>query len=114
MPTRPPPLGARLVPSGPTRDNLGQHNIEGVIATGTRSTTVIPAGGIGNLQEIRIISEQWFSPELELLVLTKHSDPRVGVTVYRLTNIVRAEPDPALFMIPGDYTIKERGVRQPQ
>ncbi len=64
-----------------TRENLGQHNIEGVIATGTRSTTVIPAGGIGNLQEIRIISEQWFSPELELLVLTKHSDPRVGVTV---------------------------------
>ena len=77
-------------------------------------TTVIPAGGIGNLQEIRIVSEQWFSPDLEVLVLTKHSDPRVGETVYRLMNIVRAQPDPALFMVPGDYTIQERGVRRPQ
>lgn len=32
----------------------------------------------------------------------------------RITPMVRAEPDPVLFMIPGDYTIKERGVRQPQ
>ena len=97
-----------------TQEDLGQQNIEGVMATGTRMTTVIPAGGIGNLQEIRIVSEQWFSPDLEVLVLTKHSDPRVGETVYRLMNIVRAQPDPALFMVPGDYTIQERGVRRPQ
>ena len=97
-----------------TQEDLGQQNIEGVMATGKRTTTVIPAGGIGNLQEIRIVSEQWFSPDLEVLVLTKHSDPRVGETVYRLTNIVRALPDPALFMVPGDYTIQERGVRRPQ
>ena len=83
-----------------TKEDLGQQNIEGVMATGTRMTTVIPAGGIGNLQEIRIVSEQWFSPDLEVLVLTKHSDPRVGETVYRLMNIVRAQPDPALFMVP--------------
>ena len=97
-----------------TREDLGQQMIEGIAATGSRSTTVIPAGAIGNLQEIKIISEQWFSPDLEVLVMTRHSDPRVGETVYRLTNIVRAQPDPALFTVPGDYTIRERGVRQPQ
>lgn len=97
-----------------TREDLGRQTIEGVVAAGTRNTTVIPAGGIGNAQEIRIVSEQWFSPDLEVLVMTKHSDPRVGETIYRLTNIVRAEPDPALFTVPGDYTVKQRGVRQPQ
>lgn len=97
-----------------TKENLGEQVIEGVRATGTRSTTVIPTGSIGNLNEIRIVSEQWFSPDLEVLVLTKHSDPRVGETIYRLTNIVRAQPDPNLFVAPADYTIRGRTVRYEQ
>jgi hypothetical protein len=96
------------------KEELGQQTIEGVSATGTRTTTIIPVGAIGNAQEIRIVSEQWFSPDLQVLVMTRHSDPRSGETTYRLTNIVRAEPDPALFIVPGDYTIRQRGVRQPQ
>ena len=43
---------------------------------------------------ITIISEQWFSPELQVLVMTRHTDPRTGETTYRLRNIIRAEPDP--------------------
>jgi hypothetical protein len=34
------------------------------------------------------------SPYLKVLVMTRRSDPRTGDTTYRLTNIVRAEPDP--------------------
>jgi hypothetical protein len=91
----------------PTKEELGEQMIEGVRAIGTRTTTIIPAGSsIGNMNEIRIVSEQWFSPDLEVLVLTKHSDPRVGETTYRLTNIVRAQPDPNLFVLPGDYTLR--------
>jgi YD repeat-containing protein len=90
------------------RETLDPQNIEGVIANGTRTTTTIPAGQIGNAQEIKIISEQWFSDELQLIVLTKHSDPRSGETTYRLTNILRAEPDPSLFTVPADYTVEER------
>lgn len=97
-----------------TRENLAEQVIEGVRATGTRSTTVIPAGAIGNMNEIKVVSEQWFSPDLDVLVLTKHSDPRVGETIYRLTNIVRAQPDPNLFVAPADYTIKGRTVRNEQ
>ncbi len=94
--------------SGPaTKEDLGEQTIEGVRAHGTRSVTVIPAGSsIGNLNEIKILSEQWFSPDLEVLVMTKHSDPRVGETIYKLTNIVRAQPDPNLFTVPGDYTLR--------
>ena len=96
------------------REDLGQQNIEGVSATGTRTTTIIPAGAIGNAQEIRVVSEQWFSPDLQVLVMTKHSDPRSGENTYKLTNIVRAEPDPGLFVVPPDYTVKTRFVREPQ
>jgi len=43
--------------------------------------------------------------------MTKHSDPRVGETIYRLQSIVRAEPDRSLFTLPPDYTLKESGIR---
>ena len=72
------------------------------------------AGAIGNLQPIKVTSEQWFSPDLQLLVMTKHSDPRTGDTTYRLQGIVRAEPDRSLFTLPADYTLRESGIRQPQ
>jgi hypothetical protein len=47
-------------------------------------------------------------------VMTRHSDPRSGDTTYRLTNIVRAGPDPSLFMVPPDYTVKDTGIRRPE
>jgi len=93
------------------REDLGTQTIEGVAATGSRSTTTIPAGAIGNLQPIKVVAEQWFSSDLGVIVMTKHSDPRVGETIYRLQSIVRAEPDRSLFTLPLDYTLKESGIR---
>lgn len=83
-----------------TKDDLGQQTFDGVAATGTRTTTLIPAGAVGNEQPIKIVSEEWFSPELQVLVLTKHSDPRSGETTYRLANIIRGEQPKSLFEAP--------------
>lgn len=96
----------------PVREEIGQQVIEGVMATGTRTTTVIAAGAIGNDQPIRIVSEQWFSDDLKVLVLTKHSDPRVGETIFRLTNISRADPAASLFVVPSDYTLEQSFIRR--
>ena len=90
-------------------ESLGQQTLEGVQATGTRATVTIPAGAIGNEREIKVVTERWYSPELQTVVLTKHSDPRFGETTYRLTNINRSEPAHSLFEVPADYTIKEGG-----
>ena len=79
---------------------------------GTRTTTTIPAGTIGNEQPILIVAEQWFSPDLKVLVMTKHSDPRTGETTYRLTNIVQTEPARSLFEVPADYTLKDSVIRR--
>jgi TonB family protein len=88
---------------------LGKQNVEGVEAEGTRSTVTIPAGEIGNDRPIEIVNERWYSPELQTVVMTRHSDPRFGESSYRLTNIDRSEPARSLFEVPGDYTFKSGG-----
>jgi hypothetical protein len=95
-----------------TKEDLGTQVIEGVVATGTRTTTTIAAGSIGNDLPILIVSEQWFSADLKVLVMTKHSDPRSGETTYRLTNIVQTEPARSLFEVPADYTLKDAVIRR--
>ena len=94
------------------KEDLGKQLIEGVEAEGTRTTITIPAGEIGNERAIEIVSERWYSPELQLVVMTRHSDPRMGETTYKLTNINRNEPAKSLFEVPADYTIKS-GVSTP-
>jgi len=89
---------------------LGKQIIEGVEAEGTRSTTTIPAGEIGNERAIEIVNERWYSAELQTTLMTRHSDPRFGENTYRLTNIDRSEPSKSLFEVPSDYTIKPRPV----
>ncbi len=91
----------------PVKEPLGTKTIEGVEAEGTRSTVTIPAGDIGNERPIQMVRERWYSSELKAVVLSKHNDPRMGETVYRLTNISRTEPDHALFEVPSDYTVKD-------
>lgn len=87
-------------------ESLGKQNVEGVEAEGTRTTLIIPAGEIGNERPIEVVSERWYSPQLQTVVMTRHSDPRFGETVYRLTNIDRSEPPANLFEVPADYTLK--------
>jgi hypothetical protein len=88
-------------------ESLGQQMIEGVLCDGKRTTVTIPANSVGNDLPINIVSEEWHSPELQVLVLTKHNDPRYGETTYHLTNINRSEPGRDLFEVPSDYTFKE-------
>jgi hypothetical protein len=94
----------------PVEEQLGSRQVEGVKATGRRSTTTIPAGRIGNDRPIQVVEEQWDSPELNMVVLSRFSDPRTGVVEYRLTNINRSEPRADLFQVPSDYTVIDSGL----
>lgn len=91
----------------PQTVSLGERVIEGVNVVGTRSVVVIPAATVGNRAPIEIVTEQWYSPELRLIVLSEHHDPRVGETRYRLHGIRRESPGAALFSVPLDYTVTE-------
>lgn len=91
-------------------ESLGKRMIEGVEADGTRYTSVIPAGQIGNEREIQVVFERWHSAELGVDVLTKRSDPRSGEMTYSLKNIQRTDPLPTLFEPPADYEVVEGNV----
>lgn len=90
-----------------TEVSLGTQEVAGVVAEGKKITETIPAGKIGNEKPIVITTERWYSPDLQLDVLVRHSDPRTGEVVYRLSDINRAEPDPSLFQVPPDYTVEK-------
>jgi hypothetical protein len=87
-------------------ETLAAQSINGLSATGTRHTQTIPAGAIGNTDAINIVRESWVSQDLKVPVMIKTSDPRFGATTMQLTNIVRSEPDAALFQIPSGYTLQ--------
>jgi hypothetical protein len=89
------------------KTDLGTQTINGLTVSGTRYTRTILAGQIGNEKPITIVSEQWYSNDLQTVVKSTRSDPRFGETTYTLTNIQRTEPNAALFQVPSEYTIKE-------
>jgi hypothetical protein len=86
---------------------LGKQIIEGVSADGTRNVETIEAGKIGNDRPIQVTNETWYSEELQMTVMTKHSDPRTGDESFRMTNIRRGEPGAYLFQPPAGYQINE-------
>jgi len=98
--------GGRGGPGGRTRqESLGTQTMEGLQVKGTRITSTIPEGAIGNDRAIETISERWFSADLQTVVMTKRSDPRSGTQTFQLVNVLRAEPSPSLFQLPPDYTV---------
>jgi len=88
-------------------EQLGKQTIEGVVCEGTRATRSIPAGQIGNDRPIQIVTERWYSPDLQTVVMSRITDPLNGDVTYKLTAINRAEPPADLFQIPADYTVMQ-------
>jgi hypothetical protein len=90
-----------------TKESLGSQTINGVVAEGTRYTRTIPAGHMGNDKPVTIVSEEWYSPDLQIIVQSKRSDPFAGESTYTVTNIQRSAPAATLFTVPSDYTVKD-------
>jgi hypothetical protein len=86
-------------------ESLGAETMEGVAVRGTRTTTTIPAGRIGNELPLVVVTETWYSADLDTAILTRRSDPRSGETVSRMSNLVRAEPPASLFQLPADFKV---------
>ncbi|HTA69116.1 MAG TPA: hypothetical protein VK776_12590 [Bryobacteraceae bacterium] len=90
-----------------TIDDLGTQVMDGLSVQGKRRTHTIPAAQAGSAKDIQVVTETWYSSDLQMVVMSKTSDPRFGDSVYQVTNISRAEPDPALFTVPSDYQVQQ-------
>lgn len=87
------------------KEDLGADFKEGLQLSGTRETRTYAPGILGNDRPINVTSEYWYSPELQVNVLVKRTDPRFGTQTVRLTNLSREEPDASLFDVPPDYKL---------
>lgn len=101
------PLTPKGEPKDAKKGSLGTKTIEGVKAEGTRLTIEIPVGQIGNDKPIYVVTEKWFSPELQMVVLSKHTDPFIGEVTFQLVNIKKGEPAADLFKVPNDFRLYE-------
>lgn len=110
------PLGGGVpepaTPPDAQTESLGSKAIEGVACEGTRISFEIPVGHLGNDRPIKVVTENWFSPELQMLVFSRHLDPLSGEHVFKLVNIRRSEPAAALFSVPAGYRIVGKGPRE--
>ena len=112
LPPGPPPTALFVQRNGTAGDDqaltevLGSQTMAGVLVNGVRTTHTIPAGQIGNDKPIQIVTEVWTSPDLQTIVYSKRSDPRMGDQTFQLhRNIQRSEPDPSLFTVPADFKL---------
>jgi hypothetical protein len=87
------------------RDQLAAKTVSGYAATGEKVTRTIAAGEIGNEKPIEVITERWFSTDLQLPVLIVHTDPLMGTATTKVTSVTRGEPDASLFQVPSDYKV---------
>ena len=86
-------------------ESLGTRVIEGLVCDGYRNVSIYPASTVGMDHDVVVQTEKWVSRELGIWAVWKITDPRIGVHVTWFSNIIRAEPDPTLFVVPADYTI---------
>jgi len=87
-------------PGSPSREDLGKQFIGGLETLGTRETTVIEAGAIGNDSPILTSREYWYSPQLGVNLISKLQDPRIGTQNFEVSDITVGQPDKKLFAPP--------------
>jgi hypothetical protein len=87
--------------------SLGEKTINGVAATGTRLVRTIPVDAIGNQKPITSTLDRWVSPDLGIPVQINQKSSLGGELTLTLEQVARAEPNPALFTPPSDYTRRD-------
>lgn len=87
--------------------SLPPQTIDGLHATGTRSTRTTPAGYEGNNRDMTTTTVYWYSPALGIQLRSTIDDPRNGKSPMETTDIQQTAPDPALFKAPDGYQVRD-------
>jgi hypothetical protein len=89
-------------------EDLGQRFISGVETTGTRDATIYNPGVFGNDRKVAVEREFWYSAQLGINLLSRRSDPRFGMQLFTVINLLMADPDPKLFELPEGFKVEDR------
>lgn len=106
-----PTIPGAAVPASPLRTSvttqLGDKEMAGVMATGMRSESTIPAGAQGNAQEIHVSYESWRSRELAIPIYFHMADPRNGERTTYYEKLTVGEPADEVFSLPAGYPVHD-------
>jgi hypothetical protein len=93
------------------RETLTPQYINGVYAEGTRTTRTVRLEEDNGGRLIKVTNELWISPDLKIIVRHILDDPRSGISTTDVTDVVRGDPDPALFQAPEGYAVVDHTVQ---
>jgi len=97
-----------------THGYLGKQFVSGVETVGVRDTTIYNPGVFGNDRPVAVERESWYSPQLDVNLLSVRSDPRTGKQTFTATVVTLGDPDPALFETPAGFTEVDHRQNHPQ
>jgi hypothetical protein len=86
-------------------EDLGTSLLNGLQAKGTRRIYAIAAAASGTGIPLEIEDEDWYSEDLHINLLVRHSDPRIGVQTVGVADLKREEPPAAMFQVPAGFQI---------
>jgi hypothetical protein len=92
------------------RKNLASDVIYGLNVIGTRETVAFRGGWPAEQWQVST-QEFWFAPDLGVNLSATSKVPIEGTQVVRVSELSRAEPDPAMFQIPANFVVEDH--RQP-
>jgi len=81
-------------------EDLGLTSLDGMDTKGLRRTYTVPAQSSGTGVPVDVVDEYWYSEDLEINLLIRHTDLRTGVQTVAVSNIKREEPPPTMFELP--------------
>ncbi len=87
--------------------SLGEQFIGSMRAVGTRQTFTTTAGERGSDRLVVNKIESWHSPDLQIDLSVRRSNPQMGLVTLSVTNLLREEPDPSWFAVPSGYEQKD-------
>ncbi len=88
-------------------EDLGKQLVGGVETVGVRDARTYNPGVFGNDRKVTVEREAWYSPQLDLNLLSTRSDPRTGKQTFTATNVTMGDPDPALFELPAGFKVAD-------
>jgi hypothetical protein len=87
------------------QEDIGTQPLGGLTLTGIRKSHTIPAAVSGTGQDIVIVDEYWYSPDLSIYMIIKHDDPRTGEQIVAVSSVERHEPDASQFIVPSGFKV---------
>lgn len=95
-----------------THLDLGLRTIAGFDTNGTRDTTTLLPGTVGNDRPFITVREFWQAPQIGVNLLSTVDGPQTGQQYFTVSDVSLSEPEPRLFEPPEGYEIIDQ--RQPK